>query len=114
MTAPIVFISYSHDSPEHKQWVLSLATDLRDNGIDAILDRWELVPGQDVTVFMQNGIITADRVLMVCSEAYVTKGEAGVGGVGFERLIVTAEVVQSIDTKKFIPLLRNNSSAVKV
>ena len=28
---PIVFISYSHDSEEHKEWVKSLATRLRDN-----------------------------------------------------------------------------------
>jgi hypothetical protein len=28
-----------------------------------------------------------------------------VGGVGYERLIVTSEVVQSIDTKKFIPII---------
>lgn len=114
MSAPKVFLSYSHDSPEHKEWVLKLATDLRNNGVDATLDQWELVPGQDVTAFMQNGIVSADRVLMVCSDTYVSKAEAGVGGVGFERLIVTAEVVQSIDTKKFIPLVRGNSGATKV
>jgi hypothetical protein len=60
---------------------------------------------------MQRGILTADRVLLVCSENYVRKAESGTGGVGFERLIVTAEVVQSIDTKKFTPLVRLNSGA---
>jgi hypothetical protein len=34
--------------------------------------------------------------------------------VGYERLIVTAEVVGSIDTIKFIPIVRNNPSARKV
>lgn len=114
MTAPTVFISYSHDSPDHKKWVLRLATDLRANGVDATLDQWELVPGQDVAAFIQRGILEADRVLLVCSGAYVTKAEAGTGGVGFERLIVTAEVVQSIDTKKFIPIVRNNKSEVRI
>lgn len=114
MTTPKVFISYSHDSPEHKAWVLRLATDLRNSGVDAILDQWDLVPGQDMVAFMQNGILTSDRVLLVCSESYVKKAEAGTGGVGFERLIVTAEVVQSIDTKKFIPLVRENESEVRV
>ena len=33
-----MFISYSHDSQEHKKWVLELAYRLRNNGIDAILD----------------------------------------------------------------------------
>ena len=63
---------------------------------------------------MANGIRTADRVVMVCTEAYVTKAAAGAGGVGYERLIVTGEVVGAIDTIKFIPVIRNNSGARKV
>lgn len=108
MKPPSVFISYSHDSEDHKAWVLRLAIDLRERGVDATLDQWELVPGQDVAAFMQKGILEADRVLLVCSGAYVSKAEAGTGGVGFERLIVTGEVVQNIDTRKFIPLVRGN------
>lgn len=114
MIPPKVFISYSHDSPEHKTWVRKLATDLRSNGVDALLDQWDLALGQDVTTFMQNGILSAERVFLVCSESYVTKAEAGIGGVGFERLIVTAEILQSIDTKKFIPLVRENAGVNKV
>jgi TIR domain-containing protein len=114
VNAPTVFISYSHDSPDHKSWVLRLATDLRERGVDATLDQWELVPGQDLAAFMQKGILKADRVLLICSDAYVNKAEAGAGGVGFERLIVTGEVVQSIDTKKFIPIVRNNVGGVRV
>lgn len=110
MSEPVVFVSYSHDSPEHKAWVLRLATDLRARGLNAILDVWDLVPGQDVAAFMQRGIANATRVLMVCSEPYVRKSEAGLGGVGYERLIVTAEVVQSIETKKFVPLMRSNAA----
>lgn len=108
-----VFISYSHDSQEHKAWVLKLATDLRNSGIDATIDQWDLVPGQDVALFMQRGITKADRVLLLCSETYVTKADGGHGGVGYERLIVTAEVVEAIETKKFIPLIRNNPSKTK-
>jgi TIR domain-containing protein len=114
MSAPIVFISYSHDSPHHKAWVLKLASDLREQGIDVILDRWDLVAGQDISMLMQKGIEGADRGLMICSADYVQKAEAGRGGVGYERLIVTAEVVQSIDTIKFIPILRGNNSSKKV
>jgi hypothetical protein len=110
MTAPRAFISYSHDSAEHKAWTLKLASDLRMNGIDVVLDQWDLVPGQDVSLFMQKGISEADRVLMICSSNYVEKAEAGVGGVGFERLIVTVEVIQSIDTIKFVPIVRGNRS----
>ena len=42
---PKVFISYSHDSPEHRRWVSELGAKLRDNGVDAILDQWDLGPG---------------------------------------------------------------------
>lgn len=45
---PKVFISYSHDSEEHKEWVLELATNLRKHGIDVILDQWELAVGKDL------------------------------------------------------------------
>ena len=114
MSAPKVFISYSHDSQQHKEWVLGLASALRTNGIDAKLDQWDLSPGQDIAAFMAEGIRTADRVLLICTSPYVSKAEAGTGGVGYERLIVTAEVVGSIDTIKFIPIVRNNTSARKM
>jgi TIR domain len=35
-----VFISYSHDSPEHSERVLSLALALRENGVDVELDQF--------------------------------------------------------------------------
>jgi hypothetical protein len=113
-TAPKAFISYSHDTSAHKEWVLKLASDLRSVGVDVALDQWDLVPGQDVSLFMQKGIAEADRVVLVCSANYVSKSEVGVGGVGFERLIVTAEVVQSIDTTKFIPILRGGNLTKKL
>ena len=113
MSVPKVFISYSHDSPEHKSWVRRLATDLREKGVDASLDQW-LSLGEDLAAFMQKGITESDRVLLICSEKYVEKAGAGRGGVGYERLIVTADVVQNIDTKKFIPVARNNNSDTKL
>jgi TIR domain len=112
-TAPKAFISYSHDSSTHKDWVLKLASDLRAKGVDVVLDQWDLVAGQDVSMFMQRGISDADRVIMVCSSAYVTKSEEGIGGAGYERLIVTGEMVSSIDTIKFIPILRGVSGSKK-
>lgn len=111
MSAPKVFISYSHDSADHKAWVLKLASDLRTKGIDVTLDQWDLTPGQDMSLFMQNGVENADRVLLICSETYVEKADGGSGGVGYERLIVTVEVVRAIDTRKFIPVIRSNTSS---
>ena len=110
---PKVFISYSHDSPEHKRWVSELGAMLRHNGVDAILDQWDLGPGDDVTQFMERGIIDSDRVLVVCTDRYVRKANAAEGGVGYERMIVTAQIVQDLGTDKFIPIIRQTSGQEK-
>ncbi|PIU54750.1 MAG: hypothetical protein COS89_09180, partial [Deltaproteobacteria bacterium CG07_land_8_20_14_0_80_38_7] len=111
---PTVFISYSHDSPEHKQWVEDLATRLRNAGVNAILDRWNLEPGSDVALFMERGVRDSDRVLTICTDTYIRKAEAGVGGVGYERLIVTSELIQDIGTTKFIPIVKDVIGTKKV
>ena len=110
---PKVFISYSHDSPEHRRWVSELGAKLRHNGVDAILDQWDLGPGDDVTRFMERGIVDSDRVLVVCTEQYVRKASAGEGGVGYERMIVTAQLVQDLGTDQFIPVIRQASGKEK-
>ena len=110
---PKVFISYSHDSPEHKRWVSELAARLRHNGIDAILDQWDLGLGNDITRFMEHGIVNADRVLVICTNKYVNKANADEGGVGYERMIVNAELVQNLGTDKFIPIIRQASGKEK-
>ncbi len=110
MTIPKAFVSYSHDSQDHKKWVLDLATRLRNNGVDAILDQWDLKPGNDLPSFMEQGLITADRVLMICTEKYVEKANSGAGGVGYEKMIVTADLLKTIDSNKVIPLIRQSGS----
>ena len=70
--APRVFVSYSHESTAHKNWVLRLASDLRKQGVDAILDVWDLKPGDDVARFMEH-LASVDRVVIVCSEDYARK-----------------------------------------
>jgi hypothetical protein len=108
--APKVFISYSHDSPDHKRWVSELATKLRENGIDVIFDQWGLGLGDDVPRFMENSVTAADRVLMICTEKYVHKANEGSGGVGYEAMIVTGELVQNLGTSKFIPVIRQRTA----
>lgn len=106
MKPPVVFISYSHDSQEHKHWVLNLATRLRRSGVDAILDQWDIGPGGDLPHFMEQSLAKAARVLMVCTERYVEKANAGVGGVGYEKMIVTADLLRQIGSNRVIPVLR--------
>jgi hypothetical protein len=106
MEVPRAFISYSHDSQSHKQWVMEFAIRLRNSGIDAVLDQWELQPGDDIPLFMERNLAWADRVLMVCTDQYVVKANAGTGGVGYEKMIVTADLMGAIDTKKVVPIIR--------
>lgn len=103
---PAVFISYSHDSSAHKIWVSELAGRLMENGVDVILDQWDLEPGDDVPKFMEQSVRRANKVLMICTEAYVRKADDGKGGVGYESMIVTGELVQDLGTSKFIPVIR--------
>lgn len=110
MPTPKVFISYSHDSQDHKKWVLDLAMRLRNNGIDAIIDQWELKPGDDLPHFMETHLANSDYVLMICTDRYVSKANSGVGGVGYEKMIVTAELMKSIDSNKVIPLIRQKGT----
>ncbi len=112
MTAPAAFISYSHDSQEHKRWVLELATRLRGNGVDAVLDQWDLGPGGDLPHFMEQSIAKADRIVMICTERYVEKANRGAGGVGYEKMILTADLHRQIDSKRVIPVIRQTGSYV--
>lgn len=110
MTVPKVFISYSHDSQEHKKWILELATRLRNNGIDAILDQFELQPGSDIPHFMETHLASSDKILMICTDKYVDKANKGQGGVGYEKMIITANLMKSIDENKIIPIIRQTAT----
>ena len=107
---PKAFLSYSHDSLDHKKWVLDLATRLRSNGVESIIDQWSLGPGDDLPHFMEQNLATADRVLMICTENYVQKANTGAGGVGYEKMIVTADLLRRIDSNKIIPLIRQSGT----
>jgi len=111
MNIPKVFISYSHDTQEHKRWVLELTTRLRNNGIDAILDQFELQPGDDLPHFMESNLAKADKILMICTNKYVEKANDGQGGVGYEKMIITSHLLKKIDENKIVPLVRQTGDA---
>ncbi len=111
---PEVFISYSHDNDEHKEWVLQLATRLRSNGVDVILDRWNIKLGSNLAAFMEKGLTKAHRVICICSEKYVEKANNGTGGAGYEKQIISAEYLQDQNKDWVIPLIKNNKTNKKV
>ena len=110
MAAPRCFISYSWDNDEHKDWVRCLATELQRNGVETRLDQWDTHPGMDVTNYMETCIRESDFVLLVCTPIFAQKANVGLGGVGYEKGIVTGEIfADAHSTKKFVPVLRKGN-----
>jgi hypothetical protein len=109
VSAPKAFISYSWDCEEHKAWVKALASKLRDQGVDAMLDRWALVLGDSLTQFMETAIRESDFVLIVLTPQYKEKSDGRTGGAGYEGEIMTSEVFIGKDRRKFIPVLRSGT-----
>lgn len=112
-SAPSVFISYSHDNDAHKEWVYELACNLVKNGVNTLLDQWDIQLGSNLIAFMEKGLSNSDRVLVICTDNYNQKSNGGMGGVGYEKIILTAELFQDQDTTKFIPCIRNVTEKLK-
>jgi hypothetical protein len=108
---PLIFISYSHDSSEHKEWVRTLAEKLSAHGVEVLLDQWEDA-GIDLGRFMERGVKTSRFVLLICTDIFVKKVEDGHGGVAYESMIVTSELIKSCNSGKFIPVVRSPSRKV--
>ena len=103
-----LFVSYSHDSENHKSWVKKFANDLKDfGGFDVLLDQ-DLPKGYPLTRFMEIGLKNADKVLIIGTPQYKQKSEKG-KGVAFEGTIISTELMNDIDTLKFYPILRSGT-----
>ena len=108
--SPTVFISYSWDNDEHNNWILNLSKRLFDNGVQVILDRYELKPGSNMMHFMEQSIPKADKVLIIFTPNYKRKAEGREGGVGFEYSILNTELYKQIaNNEKYIPILKSGS-----
>ena len=103
---PKTLISYSWDDPAHKQWVKDLAAKLRSHGVNATLDDWALAAGDQLARFMEDAVRENEHVLIICTPKYKVKSDTRSGGVGFEGNIMTAEVLNGQNDRKFIPILR--------
>jgi len=105
---PNVFISYSYDSEEHKEWVKRLADDLTKKNIDVKLDQYEPA-GISLTDFMRRGIKKADKVLIIGTPNYKIKAEAHKGGAKVEDQIINIHISRDFESTKFIPILRKGT-----
>jgi len=105
---PNVFISYSWDDEEHIQWVHKLASNLRSHGVNIIIDQWDARLGDDLPFFMEQGLSTSALVLCVCSDKYVEKANTNKGGVGYEKKILAANLINDSSNNYIIPIKRKN------
>ncbi len=108
-----VFISYSWDSQEHKDWVLKLAMYLIEKaGCNVLLDQFDLAAGKELTYFMENGLEKADKVLIILTEEYKKRADGRKGGTGFEYSLISQGLYDlQANNEKFIPVLRQGTKA---
>lgn len=69
---PKVFVS--HASEDKDRFVNTFATKLRENGVDAWLDKWEMLPGDSlVDKIFEEGLKEAEAVIIILSNFSVNK-----------------------------------------
>jgi hypothetical protein len=109
---PKVFVSYSHDSAEHKEIVLRFSERLRKDGIDAQIDQYVAGrPKGGWPRWMLDKLDWADFVLLVCTETYYRRFRGHEQpdrgkGVDWEGLLITLDIYNSKSrTTKFVPII---------
>ena len=102
-----IFVSYSWSSPTHEKFVIELAERLTIDGVEVIIDKWELKEGQDKYAFMEKMVSdeSVNKVLVISDRKYSEKADQKKGGVGAESQIISSEIYNKIDQTKFIPIV---------
>lgn len=113
---PKVFISYAWSSKEYDEKVISFASRLMGDGIEVLLDKWNIDPGADTVNFMEKCVKdeSVNYVLMLLDKKYVDKADGRKGGVGIETQIISNEVYNDVEQNKFIPIIFERDSDGKV
>ena len=98
-----VFISHYWNEQEKE---IELAERLLSNGIDVILDVYDLKGGQDKYAFMEQSVNnpSVDKVLIICDRSYMEKANDRSCGVGDETVIISPEIYGQMKQEKFIPI----------
>jgi hypothetical protein len=104
---PKLFISYSWSSQAHQSMVQQWAELLVADGIDVVLDIYDLKEGHDKFAFMERMVTDSSvtHVLVICDKIYARKADDRKAGVGIESQIISQEVYEKVDQSKFIPIV---------
>jgi len=115
MDEPKVFISYSWTDQSHQELVKHWADRLIADGVNVILDIYDLKEGDDKYAFMESMVTDENvtHVLVVCDKAYAEKADARKAGVGTESQIISGEIYEKVKQSKFIPIVCEFSDDVK-
>ena len=55
---------------------------------------------------MEQAVAKSNFVIVVCTPTYAERANRREGGVGYESMVITAELAEHMLTNKFIPVLR--------
>lgn len=104
---PRAFVSYSWTSPGHQARIRQWAEQMVDNGVDVVLDIWDLKEGDDKYAFMEQMVTdeSVTHVLVFSDSEYANKADARRAGVGTESQIISGEVYSKVKQSKFIPIV---------
>ena len=105
---PKVFISYSWTDQHHQDCVREWAERLVNDGIQVVMDIFDLKEGDDKYAFMERMVTDASvtHVLVFCDKHYAEKADTqkGSSGVGTESQIISSELYSKVTQSKFIPI----------
>ena len=104
---PKVFISYSWSNQQHQELVRHWADRLVADGIDVILDIYDLKEGHDKFAFMERMVTdpSVTHVLVISDKKYAEKANSRKAGVGTESQIISSKIYEKVDQSKFIPIV---------
>ncbi|EJB8540397.1 TIR domain-containing protein [Vibrio parahaemolyticus] len=87
-----IFISYSWDGDDHKEWVRRFSDRLEEiYEIHVTFDQYDLDSRVDKNHFMEKGIFENDFVLAIITDEYKDKANNRQGGVGIESYLATSK-----------------------
>jgi TIR domain len=107
-----IFISYSWTTQEHEIWVINLAQRLMSDGVEVVIDKWDLKEGNDMYTFMESMVNSTDvsKVLIILDKKYTEKANSRSGGVGTETQIISPTIYKNLNQEKFIPIVAERDS----
>ena len=101
---PYIFVSYSWDSDAHKEKVKDFVQALCLDNINVTYDG-DLQFGECIPHYIEKSIQDSEIVLLICTPNYKYCADNRISGIGAENQIITGELYETCNEKKFIPIL---------